>query len=490
LEDEEAAKQRAREMEAHNAHQFVSKGGKRTRGPLFLHLGGAGVHVGEALWEEFGAQANATSTRGTMDVTGMPTTAQEFMGGDNPHGGAFDSFDCLFTHVGTGGGGFVPRAVFADVEPDACHRLQHYSACRSWISPEQVVTFGRESNGVYPKGYSKAEAWKLRNSIRVMLEHMDDACEGFVVTYAPSGASGSSLASTVASYLHEECSRSETLAFALGVETSDLASSNGPLGIYNSAMGLGNTTAEGKPGFKTTITLSNEAMYGHPDWPADSPGRGCFAQCNSLIAGAIAASLSAVRSPNRCSNRDSPLVSVPEMTRYLHTTLPGIPGGGGSLPYASCIWSKPGLIGAVPKAALGGGGSALHGIPSPRPKLWTPVRPLKERFASISPGHLFADVGVCRCLLAISGFVAPYARPDMGGLPSAQPWFDVGHEPNFITGRVLMPVDAIQPKAMAAPLRPEDGSEDGGSVRKSLSEVVVVVVVVVVWWRGSVFFRF
>ena len=166
-------------------------------------------------------------------------------------------------------------------------------------------------------------------------------------------------------------------------------------------------------------------------------------------------------------------MSVPEMTRYLHTTLPGIPGGGGSLPYASCIWSKPGLIGAVPKAALGGGGSALHGIPSPRPKLWTPVRPLKERFASISPGHLFADVGVCRCLLAISGFVAPYARPDMGGLPSAQPWFDVGHEP-FITGRVLMPVDAIQPKAMAAPLRPEDGSEDGGSVRNRFRRLLLL----------------
>ena len=445
---EKRAKATAREMESSNAHAFVSKGGKRTRGPLFLHLGGAGVHVGEALWEDFGAQANATSVRGTMDVAGMPAASQDYMGGENPHGGAFDSFDSLFTHVGTGGGGFVPRAVFADVEPDACHRLQRYSACRGWISPEQVVTFGRETSGVYSKGYTKSEAWKLRNSIRIMLEHMDDACDGFVVTYAPSGGSGSSLASTVAAYLGDECSRNETLAFALGVDTSALASSNGPFGIYNSAIGLGNTTAEGRPGFKATITLSNEAMYGHPDWPASTLGRGCFAQCNYLIAGAIAASLSAVRCPTRCSNRDSPLSSVPEIAKYLHATLPGVAGG--SLPFSSCIWSKPGLIGAVPNAALGGTGSALHGIPSPRPKLWTPLRPMKERVASISPGHLFADVGVCRCLLAISGFAAPYARPDLGGLPSEQPWFDVGNEPNFITGRVLIPTNKVQPKSLTA----------------------------------------
>lgn len=453
---EERARAHAKEQESASAHKFVSKGGKRSSGPLFLHLGGAGVQVGEALWEEFGAEANAISTRGTMDVTGMPSKSQEYMGGENPHGGAFDSFDPLFTHVGTGGGGFIPRALFADIEPDACHRLQHYSACRSWISPEQVVTFNRESNGVFPKGYSKAESWKLRNAIRVMLEHMDSACDGFVVTYAPSGASGSSLASNIARYLGDECQRSESLAFALGVENRNLATCNGPFGIYNSVVGLANTTADDRPGFTSTITISNEAVYNHPDWPADNPGRSCFGQCNSMIAGAIAASMGAIRSPSRCSNRDSPLISIPDITNYLRAKLPGMSGG--SLPYSSCIWSKPGLIGAVPKSALGGTGSALHGIPSPRPKLWTPIRPLKERFASISSGHLFTDVGVCRCLLAISGFVAPYARPDLGGLPSEQPWFDVGSEANFITGRVLMPVDSIQPKALNQ-MRPEDDSD-------------------------------
>ena len=167
----------------------------------------------------------------------MPTTAREFMSGDNPHGGAFDSFDCLFTHVGTGGGGFVPRAVFADVEPDACHRLQHYSACRSWISPEQVVTFGRESNGVYPKGYSKAEAWKLRNSIRVMLEHMDDACElRRDVRAVRCQRQLPRIDGGVVPARGVQPQRDPRLRW--GVETSDLASSNGPLGIYNSAMGL------------------------------------------------------------------------------------------------------------------------------------------------------------------------------------------------------------------------------------------------------------
>ena len=88
---------------------------------------------------------------------------------------------------------------------------------------------------------------------------------------------------------------------------------------------------------------------------------------------------------------------------------------------------------------------------------------MKERVASISPGHLFADVGVCRCLLAISGFAAPYARPDLGGLPSEQPWFDVGNEPNFITGRVLIPTNKVQPKSLTASLGDDEGSE-GGSV--------------------------
>uniref|UniRef100_A0A8P0TDK6 Tubulin/FtsZ GTPase domain-containing protein n=1 Tax=Canis lupus familiaris TaxID=9615 RepID=A0A8P0TDK6_CANLF len=91
-----------------------------TRECISIHVGQAGVQIGNACWElycrEHGIQPDAQ----------MPS--------DKTTGGGDDSFNTLFSE--TGAGKHVPRAVFVDLEPTVIDKVRT-GTYRQLFHPEQ-----------------------------------------------------------------------------------------------------------------------------------------------------------------------------------------------------------------------------------------------------------------------------------------------------------------------------------------------------------------
>ena len=95
---------------------------------LLIHLGQAGVQIGNACWElfclEHGIQPNGQKPQAGMD------------GGDADYSDD-DSHGTFFSE--TGAGKFVPRCVFLDLEPTAVDEVRT-GTYRSLFHPEQLIS--------------------------------------------------------------------------------------------------------------------------------------------------------------------------------------------------------------------------------------------------------------------------------------------------------------------------------------------------------------
>ena len=119
---------------------------------LLIHLGQAGVQIGNACWElfclEHGIQPNGQKPQAGMD------------GGDADYSDD-DSHGTFFSE--TGAGKFVPRCVFLDLEPTAVDEVRT-GTYRSLFHPEQLISgkedaanakfFVWEGDGLYMNSYS------------------------------------------------------------------------------------------------------------------------------------------------------------------------------------------------------------------------------------------------------------------------------------------------------------------------------------------------
>ena len=91
---------------------------------ISLHIGQAGVQVGNACWELYCLEHGISPDGNFMD----PSAPQD------------DAFSTFFSE--TSAGKHVPRAVMIDLEPTVCDEIRN-GAYRDLYHPEQVIT-GKE----------------------------------------------------------------------------------------------------------------------------------------------------------------------------------------------------------------------------------------------------------------------------------------------------------------------------------------------------------
>uniref|UniRef100_A0A8B9NHM9 Tubulin/FtsZ GTPase domain-containing protein n=2 Tax=Accipitrinae TaxID=8955 RepID=A0A8B9NHM9_9AVES len=103
---------------------------------ISVHVGQAGVQIGNACWElyclEHGIQPNGT----------MPS--------DKTVGGGDDSFNTFFSE--TGAGKHVPRAVFVDLEPAVIDEVRN-GTYKQLFHPEQLISGKEDAANNYARGH-------------------------------------------------------------------------------------------------------------------------------------------------------------------------------------------------------------------------------------------------------------------------------------------------------------------------------------------------
>lgn len=94
-----------------NSTHFINPYSGLQRECISIHIGQAGVQIGNACWELYCLEHG-------IQQDGMVPVTKTFVGGDN-------SSNTFFSETGTGK--HVPRAVFVDLEPSVIGRPQTFT---------------------------------------------------------------------------------------------------------------------------------------------------------------------------------------------------------------------------------------------------------------------------------------------------------------------------------------------------------------------------
>uniref|UniRef100_A0A674PCW1 Tubulin alpha chain n=1 Tax=Takifugu rubripes TaxID=31033 RepID=A0A674PCW1_TAKRU len=103
---------------------------------ISIHVGQAGVQIGNACWELYCLE------HGIQPDGRMPS--------DKTIGGGDDSFNTFFSE--TGAGKHVPRAVFVDLEPSVIDEVRS-GTYRQLFHPEQLITGKEDAANNYARGH-------------------------------------------------------------------------------------------------------------------------------------------------------------------------------------------------------------------------------------------------------------------------------------------------------------------------------------------------
>ena len=103
---------------------------------ICIHIGQAGIQVGNACWELFCLE------HGIQPDGQMPS--------DKTIGGGDDAFNTFFSE--TGAGKHVPRSVFLDLEPTVVDEVRT-GTYRQLFHPEQLISGKEDAANNYARGY-------------------------------------------------------------------------------------------------------------------------------------------------------------------------------------------------------------------------------------------------------------------------------------------------------------------------------------------------
>ncbi len=120
---------------------------------LSIHIGQAGIQVGNACWELYCLE------HGIQPDGQMPS--------DKTVGGGDDAFNTFFSE--TGAGKHVPRAVFVDLEPTVIDEVRT-GTYRQLFHPEQLISGKEDAANNYARGhYTSALLFVFRFSFSAFL---------------------------------------------------------------------------------------------------------------------------------------------------------------------------------------------------------------------------------------------------------------------------------------------------------------------------------
>ncbi|KAL5261139.1 hypothetical protein ACHWQZ_G006995 [Mnemiopsis leidyi] len=167
---------------------------------ISIHLGQAGVQIGNACWELYCLE------HGIQPDGQMPS--------DKTIGGGDDSFNTFFSE--TGAGKHVPRAVFLDLEPTVVDEVRT-GTYRQLFHPEQLITGKEDAANNYARGHYTVGK-EIVDLCLDRIRKLADQCtglQGFLVFHSFGGGTGSGFTSLLLERLSVDYGKKSKLEFAI-----------------------------------------------------------------------------------------------------------------------------------------------------------------------------------------------------------------------------------------------------------------------------------
>eukprot|EP00472_Partenskyella_glossopodia_P013681 CAMPEP_0197517132 /NCGR_PEP_ID=MMETSP1318-20131121/2105_1 /TAXON_ID=552666 /ORGANISM="Partenskyella glossopodia, Strain RCC365" /LENGTH=452 /DNA_ID=CAMNT_0043066445 /DNA_START=63 /DNA_END=1421 /DNA_ORIENTATION=- len=165
---------------------------------LSVHLGQAGVQVGNSCWELYCVEHGIG--------------ADGKMANDTSEGKEDDAFNTFFSE--TSSGKHVPRALFLDLEPNAIDEVRT-GTYRSLFHPEQLLSGKEDAANNYARGHYTIGK-EIVDLALDRIRKLADACtglQGFLVFNAVGGGTGSGLGSLLLERLSVDYGKKSKLGF-------------------------------------------------------------------------------------------------------------------------------------------------------------------------------------------------------------------------------------------------------------------------------------
>jgi tubulin alpha len=167
---------------------------------ISVHVGQAGVQIGNACWElyclEHGIQPD-----GTMPADKKTKTSD-------------DSFSTFFSE--TGAGKHVPRCVFVDLEPSVIDEVRT-GTYRQLFHPEQLINGKEDAANNYARGHYTVGK-EIVDSVLDRIRKLADNCtglQGFLVFHSFGGGTGSGFGSLLMERLSVDYGKKSKLEFTV-----------------------------------------------------------------------------------------------------------------------------------------------------------------------------------------------------------------------------------------------------------------------------------
>eukprot|EP00057_Strongylocentrotus_purpuratus_P012970 XP_011667444.1 PREDICTED: tubulin alpha-1 chain-like [Strongylocentrotus purpuratus] len=173
---------------------------RKLRECISIHVGQAGVQMGNACWELYCLE------HGIQPDGQMPS--------DKTIGGGDDSFNTFFSE--TGAGKHVPRCVFIDLEPTVVDEVRT-GTYRQLFHPEQLITGKEDAANNYARGHYTVGK-ELIDIVLDRIRKLADQCtglQGFLIFHSFGGGTGSGFTSLLMERLSVDYGKKSKLEFAV-----------------------------------------------------------------------------------------------------------------------------------------------------------------------------------------------------------------------------------------------------------------------------------
>ncbi|KAK2197302.1 bifunctional Tubulin-FtsZ [Babesia duncani] len=238
---------------------------------IALHVGQAGIQVGNAVWELFCIEHG-------IGPDGMPT-GKDLSNDDT-------AFHAFFAE--TGSGKHVPRSVFVDLEPTVIDEVRR-GKYQNLFHPEQLMSGNEDAANNFARGHYTIGR-DTHGIVMDRIQKMADACDsiqGFLFFTAVGGGTGSGLGSLLLKNIGTDFDRKTKLNFCIWPSPRVSTAVVEP---YNSVL----TTHNLLKYADVAVVLDNEAIYSICKRNLDV-GRPAYHNLNRMIAQVISSLTTSLR---------------------------------------------------------------------------------------------------------------------------------------------------------------------------------------------------
>jgi tubulin alpha len=167
---------------------------------ISIHIGQAGVQIGNACWELYCLE------HGIQPDGQMPS--------DKTIGGGDDSFNTFFSE--TGAGKHVPRAVMVDLEPTVVDEVRT-GTYRQLFHPEQLISGKEDAANNFARGHYTVGK-EIVDIVLDKIRKLADQCQGlqgFLLFHSVGGGTGSGLGALLLERLSVDYGKKSKLGFTI-----------------------------------------------------------------------------------------------------------------------------------------------------------------------------------------------------------------------------------------------------------------------------------